>query len=449
MRYLPRLAVGTIQPTAHRESVTWALLAALQALDDSPVLFRSSCAFAAHDPSKTVLGRAARHLDSWAMSRCDAVCALAAATGERETAIIEGAFDAALPAMTVLSPRSSLDTLCTWLDLPRVAIIDVTELPIRRLTVHEGQFDAILLDRVADLRDAAYWQTTLEALWKTPVLGWLDEAAPLRALAASLREGSNPSRELCHALAQRLLPTLRIDRLRWLAHRALPLVIESDVWLGAASEDRFRIAIAYDQAYCGYYPETLDLLESAGAELCDFSPLRSESLPDGADVVYFGCGHPERDPEALARNHCLKQSLRCFAAAGGRIYAEGSGLAYLCRDMVFPCGRTVPMTGLLPATARLHVPSSPPEPTEVTFGASSWLMPADVSFRGYRHTGWEIEPRGSMISYASHPGQRLDVLGRGNVIGSRVLVNLAANRHLLRRFFEPYLPVASAGRQRE
>ena len=44
----------------------------------------------------------------------------------------------------------------------------------------------------------------------------------------------------------------------------------------------------------------------------------------------------------------------------------------------------------------------------------------------------------------SDAGQRLDVLGRGNVIGSRVLVNLAANRHLLRRFFEPTAPVVSA-----
>ena len=49
-----------------------------------------------------------------------------------------------------------------------------------------------------------------------------------------------------------------------------------------------------------------------------------------------------------------------------------------------------------------------------------------------------------MITYAQDARQRLDVLGRGNVIGSRVLVNLAANRHLLRRFFEPYAPVVSS-----
>jgi hypothetical protein len=51
-----------------------------------------------------------------------------------------------------------------------------------------------------------------------------------------------------------------------------------------------------------------------------------------------------------------------------------------------------------------------------------------------------------MITYAAGRNHRLDVLGRGSVIGSRVLVNLAANRHLLRRFFEPYAPVATSTR---
>ena len=143
------------------------------------------------------------------------------------------------------------------------------------------------------------------------------------------------------ALGQRLLPTLRLPLLRQLAGRATPIVFEPESWLIQADKPGFRIAVAIDEAYCGYYPETLDLLEAAGAELCDFSPLRSEAIPDGADVVYFGCGHPERDPEKLAANHCLKQSLRCYAAAGGRIYAEGSGLAYLCREIVLPGGRTI------------------------------------------------------------------------------------------------------------
>ena len=107
------------------------------------------------------------------------------------------------------------------------------------------------------------------------------------------------------------------------------------------------------------------------------------------------------------------QSLRCFAAGGGRIYGEGSGLAYLCREMVLPCGRAIAMTGLLPATARCVSISSTAEPVEITFGVGSWLAPARTAIRGYRHNGWQIEPRGPMITYGQGPSQRLDVLGRG------------------------------------
>jgi cobyrinic acid a,c-diamide synthase len=453
MRHLPRFAVGTIQPGACRDAVVWGLVAALADAEDSPVLFRSSCDFAPHDPAKPILGRASRHLDSWAMSRSDAIAALAQATGPHDMALVEGIFDRAkLPtARTGETPvpraASSLDRLCEWLDLPRIAVVDVRALAQGGTARRPARIDGLLLDRVNDVGDAAYWQTTLEALWKTPVLGWLDEAAPLRALCASIPAGGNPSRELCHGLCQRLLPTLRLSRLRQLASRAAPLSFEPEAWLLPMEQRGFRIAVAMDEAYCGYYPETLDLLESSGAELCDFSPLRSEAIPDDIDVVYFGCGHPERDPERLAANHCLKQSLRCFAAGGGRIYAEGSGLAYLCREIALPCGRTIAMTGLLPATARWLGQTAAAEPSEVTFGTSSWLAPARISLRGYRHNGWQIEPRGPMITYAAGADQRLDVLGRANVIGSRVLINLAANRHLLRRFFEPYEPVVSGVRR--
>jgi cobyrinic acid a,c-diamide synthase len=449
MRQLPRFAVGTLQPQARREPLLWGLLSALHELEASPLLFRSSCCWGPCDAAKSILGRPARHLDSWAMTRQAAIQAISRAAGTSDLAVVAGAYDVARPAPSSAEapPGSSLDTLCEWLDLPSLAVVDVSTLSACNLPKIPPRLDGLLLDRVADHRAAAYWRTTLESLWKAPVLGWLDEAESLRTLCNTLPAGRGPSVDLCRALAARLVTTVEFERLFALADRAPPLAVEpDDLFLQAASRRRFRIATAYDESYCGYYPETLDLLEAAGAELCDFSPLRSGAIPDGVDIVYFGCGHPERCPEELAKNHCLKQSLRCFAAAGGRIYAEGSGLAYLCREIAFPCGRTVPMTGLLPATARWLPHAPEPEPTEVVFGASSWLVPARTALRGYRHAGWQIEPRGSMITYAQDSRQRLDVLGRNNVIGSRVLINLAANRHLLQRFFEPYAPVATRAR---
>src|SRR5205085_408117 len=162
------------------------------------VLFRSSCDIAAHDPGKSILGRATRHLDSWAMSRSDAISALARAASDSDTAVVEGEFDAA-KASDQSCPASSLDRLCEWLDLPRIAVVDVRQLATRGVSACPARLDGLLLDQVRDTYDAAYWQTTLESLWKTPVLGWLDEATALRALCAALRPCCHPSRELCAA----------------------------------------------------------------------------------------------------------------------------------------------------------------------------------------------------------------------------------------------------------
>jgi len=442
MRQLPRFAIGTIQPGVDREPALLALLAALSEASFSPAVFRSSLAIVSGDPAKAALGRPSRHLDSWAMSRSDAIAALARGAGQRDTAIVEGSFSA-----TTQTPEfSSLDRLCQWLDLPRIAIVDVRELASCGLTGRPKKLDGLLLDRVADAGDAAYWQTTLETLWKTPVVGWLDEAQPLRKPSSTVAAGSQPSRERCEALGRKLLPSLRLDRLRQISERATELPFAPEPWLHN-SRGSFRIAVAMDEAFSGYYPETLDLLEEAGAELCDFSPLRSERIPDHVEVVYFGCADVARHAEQLAANHCLIQSLRSFAAEGGRIYAQGSSLAYLCRDAVFSTDKAVSMTGLLPVTARASGDDSPWLPAEVSLGVGSWLAPQNVSIRGYRQSGWQFESRGPVIPYATSENSYLDIFGRGNVIGSRVVINLAANRHLLRRFFEPYSPVLSATRR--
>lgn len=439
MRQLPRVAVGTLQPEASHEPVVWGLLAALRAIGHEATCLQSSSYLASHDAARSLTGSAGRHLDSWAMSRSACLRTMLRASHDADLAIVEGRFDVSVGAGNhpQIPGGSSLDTLADWLEMPRVAIVDVRSLEECQLPERPTRLDGLILDRVSDLRHAAYWQTTLEAVWKAPVFGWLDEAASLRTLCETLPAGRDPSPELCAALGRRLLANFRLDKLAALADRwPLPSLPVDDALLDLAQRS-LRIAIAYDEEHCGYFPDTLDLLEASGAQLCDFSPLRDGTLPDGADVVYLGSGHPERQIDAIAGNHCLHQSLRCFAASGGRIYAEGSGLAYLCREVALPCSRRLPMTGLLPAVARLLPQAGPHEPTEITFATDSWMVEAGTMLRGYRHPAWQIEPSGPMVTYAQDPQQRFDMLGLGNVVGSRILVNLAANEHLLRRFVEP------------
>ena len=63
-----------------------------------------------------------------------------------------------------------------------------------------------------------------------------------------------------------------------------------------------RIGVAFDDAFCFYYPENLELLEDAGAEIVTFSPLEDAALPRDLGLMYLGGGISEAYVPRLAGN---------------------------------------------------------------------------------------------------------------------------------------------------
>jgi cobyrinic acid a,c-diamide synthase len=244
---------------------------------------------------------------------------------------------------------------------------------------------------------------------------------------------------LCRELGDEFLRLGRLDLIDALAtRRDMP---PPPVAIFARRDRRARsrqvtVAVAYDPAFNCYFPDTLDLLELEGANVVDFSPLRDEILPE-ADVVYLGCGHPEMYAEALSGNHCMLLALRNHVRSGGRVYAEGGGLAYLCQRLETTGGAMVPMVGALPAVARLNRQMAAPVPVEARLRGQSWLAPAGTHLRGYLNGHWVLEPVGPMRSYLAGPGHELDLVGQYQVIGSRLHLNFAAQSEFLKGFLSP------------
>jgi cobyrinic acid a,c-diamide synthase len=283
----------------------------------------------------------------------------------------------------------------------------------------------------AQLAPARYrWET----LWGVPVLGALSEAAPLDAIIQRLPLGARPSRELCRALGDRLTLFHDVDRLLVMATRPMFEGGAPELFSAARRMAGLTVAVAYDEAFGCYFPDTLDLLELGGATLEDFSPLADEELPADTNIVYLGCGNPQRVAERLAANPCMIAALRRYARQGGRIYAEGGGLAYLCQQLEFPDGRRVPMTGLIPAIARYEESPPAPTPAEVTLASDCWLGRAGRALRGYRNSRWRIEPIGPVETLAQEPASRFDLLRHREVIGSRIHLSLVAQPHLVESF---------------
>ena len=439
MNHLPRIALGTVHTHADLHCLLWALLNVLEQADLQVQSFSSQSRCDARDASLAITGQGRRHLDSWLMP--PDVCAELFYHGSRyaDIGVVDGRFDTA----DVPGPRGgSLDTLCSWLDLPQVAVIHAGGLEPCRLPILPAAVDAILLDEVWDIHQLCRVQTLVEGIYGVPVLGALHRIAHLRAAVAHLGHDSRPSPELCHALGAALAPHFRLAEFLELASRRLFGRVAGGLFRERVLTKPVRIAVAHDEAFSHHFPDTLDLLESQGATVNVFSPLRSESLPQGTDVVYLGCGQLERHVNELAANVCIKESLWRHVAGGGRVYAESAGLAYLCREVVMPGGGHWSMVGLLPALARRHPHPPPEQAVEVCTARSSWLFPARATVRGYLDSKWIIHPDGCLadgclVPLVSEAEHSHDMVGDDHVVGSRIHLNFAARPDCVDRFLQP------------
>jgi len=107
-----------------------------------------------------------------------------------------------------------------------------------------------------------------------------------------------------------------------------------------------RIGIVQDSAFQFYYPDNLEALETAGAELVSLSPLSPAPFPD-IDALYLGGGFPETHLDALAKNTDFHNTLKSLVDRGFPVYAECGGLMYLGRAITLS-GESYAMSGVLP-----------------------------------------------------------------------------------------------------
>ena len=90
----------------------------------------------------------------------------------------------------------------------------------------------------------------------------------------------------------------------------------------ASDLKNIKIAYAHDQAFPFFY-------NFEGREnYISFSPLKDKKLPQ-ADLILIGGGYPEDFIADLEMNIDMKESIKSYVEAGGKLIAYGGGLMYL------------------------------------------------------------------------------------------------------------------------
>ena len=122
---------------------------------------------------------------------------------------------------------------------------------------------------------------------------------------------------------------------------------------GSFTESRnpLRIAVARDEAFCFYYQENMEILESLGVELIPFSPIRDHGLPESISGVILGGGYPENYAKALSENTSMLASIRQAWEAKMPFLAECGGFLYLHRELEGSDGIFYPLAGVIPDKA--------------------------------------------------------------------------------------------------
>jgi len=92
------------------------------------------------------------------------------------------------------------------------------------------------------------------------------------------------------------------------------------------------VGIARDRAFGFYYPDDLEALERAGAQLLFFDTLHDARLP-AVDAMLIGGGFPEMFMRELEANGALRSEILAAIEAGMPAYAECGGLMYLARSL--------------------------------------------------------------------------------------------------------------------
>lgn len=161
-------------------------------------------------------------------------------------------------------------------------------------------------------------------------------------------------RNILNCLAEQMEESVDLDGLLKLANSAKSIVCEVKEcipgnWrideLTHIQEDKVRIGVAMDQAFCFYYQDNLDLFTELGAEIVPFSPLEDKTLPSNLHGLLFGGGYPELYLEKLSSNKSLLKEIKQAISNGIPCLAECGGFMYLHEWIQDRDGKQASMVG--------------------------------------------------------------------------------------------------------
>lgn len=405
LKPFPRLIIAGTHSGVGKTTVTLAIMAALTARGRRVQPFKAGPDFIDPGHHSAVTGRPSRNLDGWMLRASLNRDNFVRAAADADLSIIEGMMGL-FDGSSATEDTGSTAALAKQVDAPVLLVVDGSAMARSAAATASGfaRFDsklnvrAVLFNRISGQGHYALLKEAVEAETDLAVVGYLrpDSTATIPDRHLGLMTAiEQSSTDLYQRLAQAARQTVDLDLIEALARScgalsSLPLRTS-----GSHEQQKIRLGVAYDPAFCFYYQDNLELLEAEGAELVTFSPMTDESLP-AVDMLYLGGGYPELYGEALTANAAMRHEICTFAERGGPIYAECGGLMYLTQSIRDFEGRSHDMVGLFPAEAVMKRPGLTLGYRELELTQSCLLGAAGLTARGHEFHYSSLRPIGPL-----------------------------------------------------
>jgi cobyrinic acid a,c-diamide synthase len=480
---IPRIVVAGAASSVGKTTVTAGLIAAFRKRGLTVQPFK--CGPDYIDPSyhEKASGRPCRNLDTWMLDDDRLLEGFARAARDADIAVVEGVMGL-FDGSDWHHERGSTAQIAKLLDAPVLLVVDISGAARSAAIPVLGcqQFDkevalrAVALNFAGSEGHAKGCAGAIERSSGLPVVGWLPRESRLRIPERHL--GLTPGGErgdadtLIDAIAVEVERRFDVAAVLHIARaaRAVPTALTAPVGRSVPTAQpapappeppreppperpqspRYRrrpkpvLAVARDAAFCFYYPENLELLSDAGAEIQFFSPLRGECPGAGASGVYLGGGYPELHGRTLAENTALWRLLQDLEARGSPIYAECGGFMVLTQALIDLDGHEWPMAGVIPGVVRMGDKLAALGYRSATAIRSNLIADAGETLRGheFRYSSWIVDDAVAGMSAAwrvqGTRSQIEDAVGyvAGNALGSYVHLHFGQRIGIAARFVE-------------
>ena len=297
-----------------------------------------------------------RNLDTFMMPQAAVIGSLCRASASSDIAIIEGnrgLFDGADDSGT-----HSTAQLAKLIAAPVVLVLDATKATrtLAAMVLGCRAMDAsldiagVVLNRVRTARQESVIRNAIVDVTGIPVIGAIPRLAALELPSRHLGLVTASEQEDPAGTIERVADVVKdyVDLQAVVKLAGTAPALEAPARSSTEPVGHARVGVLRDQAFTFYYPENLEALTAAGAEMVWISPLRDHDLPD-VDALYAGGGFPEEFAQELADNRPLRGALAKRIEQGLPVWAECGGLMYLS-DGIWKDGSLHSMVGALPMT---------------------------------------------------------------------------------------------------